>query len=123
VPVRFWRSRLGLGLRLELGLGLGFDMLRFVVDYKSLVWLVCIPYPNSNPKPKPKAGPLPSLESVHESEMGKDRHTDKSGNTLNKLQAIWNSNRCRIDNDFHENKGEIVPNFNRLDEVYQAFIR
>ena len=44
-----------------------------------------------------EAGPLPDLDSVHLSEMGRDQHIDGSGNKLNKLQAIWNSNRCRID--------------------------
>jgi hypothetical protein len=70
-----------------------------------------------------EAGQLPSLEDCHLSKVGGDVHLDKSGNTLNKLQAIWNSNRCRIDNDFHENKGEIAPNYDKLDEIYHKFIQ
>ena len=70
-----------------------------------------------------EAGSLPDLDSVHLSEMGKDRHVDGSGNTLNKLQAIWNSNRCRIDNDFHQNKGEVAPNYEKLDETYHNFVK
>ena len=69
-----------------------------------------------------EAGRLPDLEYVHHSEMGKDQHTDGSGNKLNKLQAIWNSNRCRIDNDFHLDKGEVAPNYERLDQVYHNFL-
>jgi hypothetical protein len=69
-----------------------------------------------------EAGPLPPLENVHLSEMGKDQHIDGSGNKLNKLQAIWNSNRCRIDNDFHLDKGEVAPNYERLDVVYHRFV-
>lgn len=70
-----------------------------------------------------EAGMLPDLDCVHHSEMGKDQHIDGSGNKLNKLQAIWNSNRCRIDNDFHLDKGEIAPNYERLDEVYHSFVK
>ena len=70
-----------------------------------------------------EAGPLPDLDSVHLSEMGRDQHIDGSGNKLNKLQAIWNSNRCRIDNDFHLDKGELAPNYERLDEIYHNFVR
>lgn len=70
-----------------------------------------------------EAGPLPSLGDCHLSEMGGDIHLDKSGNSLNKLQAIWNSNRCRIDNDFHEEKGEIAPNYDKLDDIYHKFLK
>jgi hypothetical protein len=62
-------TRLGFGLGFSNRLGL-VDMLRFDVVIKSLVWLVCIPYPNPKHKPDSNLTRKGSFQGKEEREPG-----------------------------------------------------
>ena len=73
--------------------------------------------------------PSLDLSQLHEHS---GRFLDKSGNTVNEVQAAWNANRNRDCDEQpssrHESVRQFIPSdsalqYERFDEVYQAFIR
>ena len=61
---------------------------------------------------------LPSdLSDLHMVVAGIERFVDGSGNELNALQARWNSNRCRLEDDPSSSM------YGALDNVYHAFVK
>ena len=62
--------------------------------------------------------PLPTdLGDLHTVPAGRERFVDGSGNELNALQARWNSNRCRLDDD------PSSAMYAHLDAVYHDFMK
>lgn len=65
--------------------------------------------------------PLPSsLGDLHTVPGGAEQYTDGSGNKMNRLQAVWNSNRCR-DSELY--KTNVTASYERLDNVYHHFVK
>jgi hypothetical protein len=65
------------------------------------------------------------LSKLHEHS---DWYIDKSGNAVNEVQVAWNANRNRQQRLHEQSALRFVPNdalmqYERFDEVYQAFIR
>ena len=66
---------------------------------------------------------LPSMGELHTNEKGQEQFTDGSGNSMNRLQALWNSNRCRdgtADDKFSSNG---TACYEQLDSTYHAFVK
>ena len=66
---------------------------------------------------------LPAMGDLHTNEKSNEQFTDGSGNSMNRLQALWNSNRCRdgsADDKFSSNG---TACYERLDSTYHAFVK
>ena len=66
---------------------------------------------------------LPAMGDLHTNEKGREQFTDGSGNSMNRLQALWNSNRCRDGTAEDKFSSNGTACYDRLDSTYHAFVK